>query len=275
MALKPIFEYRDYKLYLQAVSKQRPGRGRGFRADLARAANCQTAYISQVLGGHAQLSLDQAYAISQFLIHSKEETRFFILLIQYSRAGSRELKAHFLELMEEEIKKQLNLKERFKIRHSLSQEDQATYYSDWTYAAVHIAVTVPKLQTAEAIGDFFELPPSKVQKVLKFLVATGLINQQRPGQYAVGPTRLHLPSDSPLISKHHVNWRLKAMNSLERESDTDLHYTSVVSLSQEDVLNIKTRLVKEIEAYNAIIKPSKEETMCCLALDFFSLDKQR
>ena len=63
------------------------------------------------------------------------------------------------------------------------------------------------------------------------------------------------------------------MNSFERDSERDLHYTSFVSLSIEDVLEIKFRLVKEVDSFNAIVKSSNEDAVYCLVWDFFTLDK--
>lgn len=271
---KSIFEFKDYKAYLKYIESRRPQKGRGFRAEISRLVACQTAYISQVLNSHANFSLEQAQGINKLLLHTKEESRFFILLVEYGRAGTVDLRSHFLELMNEQIQKQLNLKERFKIKEVLSLEDQTTYYSEWAYAAVHIAVTISKLNSAEALADFYQLPKIKVQKILKFLLSAGLILESQPNVYSIGTARIHLGQDSALISKHHTNWRLQAMNSFERETERDLHYTSVVSLSHEDVLEIKAKLVKEIDAIKSIVKASKEETMCCFAMDFFSLNKK-
>ena len=274
MTNKSVFEFRDYKAYLKHIEDSRPHKGRGFRAEMSRATNCQTAYISQVLNSKANFSLEQAQNINKLLLHNKDESRFFLLLVEYTRAGTPELRSHFLELMEENIQKQLNLKERFKIKEVLSLEDQTTYYSEWAYAAIHMAVTVRDLQFVKSISDFFQLPELKVQKVLKFLSSTGLVTETASGKYQIGNARLHLGKDSPLLAKHHTNWRLQAMNSFERETEKDLHYTSIVSLSLEDVLEIKSRFIKEIDSYNSIVKNSAEQTICCLALDFFTLDKK-
>lgn len=274
MKNKSIYEFRDYKAYLRFLESHRPQGSRGFRAELSRTVGCQTAYTSQVLNGSANFSLEQAQVLNEWLAHDKNESRYFLFAIDYARAGTALLRANYLELMEELIQKQLNLKERFKVKEMLSSEDQAVYYGHWAYAAMHMAVTVPQLQTPEAISDFFRFPQARVNKVLKFLVSVGLVVNAKPNHYTIGTARLHLGVDSPLLPKHHVNWRLEAMKSLDREAESDLHYTSIVSLSQEDVLAIKALLVKEIDAYNAIVKPSVEETLCCLTLDFFELEKK-
>lgn len=275
MTNKSIFDFKNYKLYLKHIESIRKNSRRGFRASLARAANCQTAYISQILNGNANLSLEQSESINRLLIHSKEESRFFLLLVEYSRAGTQNLRHHFLELIEEQLQKHLNLTERFKVKKELSFEDQVIYYSEWTYAAIHIATTIPQLQNAESLSDFFQISHQKVQKVLKFLVSTGLVVANAANQYTIGKARLHLGRDSNLLSKNHTNWRLQTINLFDSENETNLHFTSVASLSYEDVIAIKARLIKEIETYNAIVKDSKEETLYCLSLDFFSLLKKQ
>lgn len=61
------------------------------------------------------------------------------------------------------------------------------------------------------------------------------------------------------------------MEALERETNNDLHYSAVVSLSREDAIQIKNRILDEIRDTQAIIKASKEEELYVYDIDFFSL----
>lgn len=274
MSTKSIFDFKNYKLYLKYIELNQKNKGRGFRASLAKTAQCQTAYISQIFNGNANLSLEQAESINKLLVHSKEESRFFILLVELARAGTQSLRNHFLELIEEQLQKHLNLTERFNVKNDLSFEDKVIYYSDWIYAAIHIATTVPQLQNIDSLSKYFQVSREKVHKVIKFLIKVGLVISKSPSQFTIGNARLHL-NDSNLLSKNHSNWRLQAINSFDLENDKCIYFTSVASLSHEDVQEIKSKLVKVIEDYNATVKDSKEETMYCLALDFFSLNKNQ
>ena len=108
-------------------------------------------------------------------------------------------------------------------------------------------------------------------EILEFLVSLGLAIQ-KGNHYEVGASRVHLGGDSPMISKHHINWRLQAIQSLERENrEVDLHYSSVISISKEDTLKIKSLLVDSIEKTKAVIKESKEEELHSFCLDFFKI----
>lgn len=269
---KTIFDFKDYKKYLEFIETQKPYKGRGFRADLARSANCQTAYISQILNGKAHFSLEQAHSLNKILFHSKEESQYFLTLVELARAGTSGLKSYFQEQLNEQVEKFLNLKKRFNVKETLSPEDQSLYFSQWTYAAVHMAVTLPQLQSPKAIASYLQISEAQTAKVLQFLTSRGLIEQEKE-KFKLGTTRMHLGSEEAMIQKHHTNWRLQALKALESASVKELHYSSVVSLSEEDVLKIKSNLVKEIDDYNAIVKDSKEETLYCLTIDFFTLKK--
>lgn len=85
-----IYDFRDYKSYLQERSAEK-GLRSGFKSDLARASGCNSAYISSVLGGKAQLSLEQAERVCPFLGLGKDEAHYFLLLVQKSRAGTAPL----------------------------------------------------------------------------------------------------------------------------------------------------------------------------------------
>ena len=99
--LKAIFEYTDYKAFLESWIASRPQGGRGIKSKMAQAMRCQLAYLSQVLNGPAHLSLEQAEALNGILDHSHEEGDFFLLLLQRARAGTPGLRKHFAQFVGE------------------------------------------------------------------------------------------------------------------------------------------------------------------------------
>jgi uncharacterized protein (TIGR02147 family) len=267
-----IYNFQNYKPYLLAWIRNRPHRGRGTKLALAEACRCQSAYISRVLHGSAHFSLEHAEGVNRYLGHSEEERHYFLLMIQKERAGLPTLERYFAGQMEQIQQKRLVLKDRFQVKMDLSAEDQVTYYSAWFYAAAHILTTVPRFKTKEAIASQLGLSLQKTGEVLEFLSSTGLVKEDG-GLYSIGNARIHLGNDSGLISKHHTNWRLQALQSLDRDDHTqkneDLHYTSIVSLSESDFRELKAKWIEEIEHFNTVVKESPEETLACLTLDFF------
>lgn len=80
-----------------------------------------------------------------------------------------------------------------------------------------------------------------------------------------------LSGNPALIARDHCNWRLMAIRSYENQGDRDLHYSSVITLAEEDVARIKHLILKSLETCREVIRESKEETVCSLLVDFFEL----
>jgi uncharacterized protein (TIGR02147 family) len=269
-----LFSATGYREYLKSWISEQPKNGRGLISAMAKAAGCQPVYFSRVLLEKAQLSLEQAQAIQPVLKHSYEETDFFLLLVEWDRAGTQALKAYFRRKLDAAREARSDLQSRFSEAKALSREHQDTYYSSYHYAAVHTCISVPQLQTLEALEAFLNLPRERLLDVLSFLKDTGLATEKQ-GRYQVGLNRLHLGRDAGLIRQHHSNWRIEALKSLDRgrgaQSDKDLHYSAVVSLSEADAVRLREHWVKALEEFSRQVAPSKEETVRALVIDFFSL----
>jgi len=225
-----------------------------------------------VLHAEAHLSLEQAERLNEFYGHSKDESLFFFLLLQKDRAGTRTLAAHFQEQMDEILRRRLILTKRLGEKTVLSAEAQGVYYGSWVYAAVHIALTIPELRTREALSAYLHLPAKKVNDALDFLCSVGLA-QAKGAHFETGTAHVRLGNDSHNIVRHHGNWRTQALEALDREQLHDLHYSGVVSLSREDLARVKAIFLDAIRDAQAVIKDSKEEELCAVNVDFFSLRK--
>ena len=116
------------------------------------------------------------------------------------------------------------------------------------------------------------MPESVVSKILLFLLQTGIVKEEK-GLLKPGLTDVHLNRESPLIQQHHTNWRIAAVQSLMNDSKTDVHYSTVSSLSREDAEKLRSEMVNLIARYVEVIKPSKEEVMFGFNLDFYNLVK--
>lgn len=272
MNMKSVFEFFDYKAYLKLRLAELPRKGRGERRRLAEALKCNTTYISQVLAGPAHLSPEQTERANRFLNHSKDEGQFFFLLVQHGRAGTPELR-EFLSQQLGEIQERRNaLKNRLKFEKALRSEDQATYYSAWYYTAIHFLISLPQFQTPRALSAHLHLPMTRVLEVLDFLTKKGLASHEGE-RYVTGQINIHLGTDSPMLSKHHTNWRMQAIADLDRgELDKrHLHYSSIVTISEKDVSIIREALITAIEKVRAVVRESREERLYCYALDFFQV----
>ena len=267
---KTLFDHQSYKEYIIDRIENSPSKGRGIKLKMADFLNCQTAFVSQVLNGHPNFSLEQGVKLNTFFEHTKEEARFFLLLLQLERAGSVELQDFFKAEMADIIEKRSDLKNRLNIKNSLKAVDQQTYYSSWLYACVHMLIAIPDYRTVSAIARHLNIPREKISEVITFLEETGLI-QLRGTHYEIGVTKIHLSKDSPQIQRHHTNWRMQAIRAIDINEAADLHYSTIVSMSKADVPRVKEVLIKAIEECRVIIRDSKEEKCQSICLDFFGV----
>lgn len=269
---RPLFEFESYKDFLKQWVGPRTRRT-GEKAAMAKALNCQATYISQVLYGAADLSLEQADQLNVYFGHTEDEAEFFLLLVQKERSGTASLQKYFSTKLEELKKKRMNLTARLGSVHTLTADEQARYYSSWHYAAVHIALSIPTLRTPKSIGKYLNIPSVKVISIIDFLGRIGLAVSRGNGEYEVGPSSIRLSNESPNIFRHHSNWRSQAVESLDREDLHDLHYSGIVTISKKDALVLKDRMLTRLKEDLAIVQVSPEEELYCLSMDLFSLGR--
>jgi uncharacterized protein (TIGR02147 family) len=265
--MKEIYSYDDYKEFIKDSLVEK---GHGSRLKLAASLNCQSAYISSVLNQMAHFSLEQASEAAAFFYLDSDEEEFLLHLVQYARSGTKRLRELYLKKIKSEREKRSLLSNRIQGTHTLDEVTQTQYYSRWYYAAIHVLVTVPQFKKKENISKYLNLPQTVVNEALDFLMKTGLVVLKEDG-LSSGKTRVFLKGDSPLIVQHHENWRLKAIESVTLGSKENVHFSSVYSLSQKDFVIIKEKLLSHLQEVREIVKPSPEEEVCVLNLDFFSL----
>ena len=150
------------------------------------------------------------------------------------------------------------------------------YYSAWFYSAVHVVTSIPQFQTRDAIATALGLAPGLVSECLEFLVECGLV-VAKANRFVIGPVRMHLGADSPMISRLHANWRLQSLQSLERpisNTTADLHYSTVLTLSRSDATRVRETLLRAIDETEKIFRPSPEEVLYCVGMDWFQVSKQ-
>ncbi len=265
-----IFEFGDYRQFLTTRIANFPNGGRGGKTALARAAECQPAYISQVLKNRASLSLEQAIKVATLFQLKKHETHFFLLLLQKDRAGTTSLRKFFDDQISEIRRIRMQVSEKNKDVATLRDAEKSIYYSSWHYIAVHMATTIPVLQTEKEIATHLRLREDRVVEVLQFLERAKLV-RFKMGRYVSTNSRIHLRHDSLQIPRHHANWRALAAAYSEVMNEESLHYSSAVTLSREDFQRVRTILLNSIQNVKEKVKDSKEEIISGFSLDWFEI----
>lgn len=265
-----VFDYEAYKKFMIDLIDSKPNAGRGVRRLLGEAIGCQVAYVSHVLAGDKNFSPEQLEAAARFFALRDDETDHLMLLGEFARAGTPSLRKMLAKKISQKQSEYREIKKRIKISKSISQADQATYYSSWHYQAITSILTIPECRTVDAISRRLKIPTEKVNSVLSFLLDKGLVKETSKG-YEPTETQIHLPRTSPLIGKLHSNWRVRTLASFDDMRPADYHYSGVVTLAEKDYDTVKEILTKALSQAADVIRPSKEETICVLAMDFFEL----
>ena len=264
---KAVFDFKDYIGFLAHRLEEKPGSW-GLKKKLAEAIGCQPTYLSQALKGKADLSLEQLFKVCDFFNLTDEEKNFLILLQQKDRAGTKELEKYFQNQILEILNKRMSLTKRFGAKNDLTEVQQSTYYSSWLYKTIHFAVGLEEFQTREALKKSLNISFKKLDQILNFLLEIGLI-QEENARYKTKVQSIRLGNESQWITRHHADWRMQAISSLESEDINDLHYSGVYTLANEDVRKIKDILLEAIKKNVDIVTPSKEEAIYTCTIDFF------
>lgn len=264
-----VFDFHSYTAYLKAAFDH-PGAEKGMRSRLAKALGCQTSFVSQVMSGRLHFSLEHGLTITQFLRLNAAETQYFLMLLQKAKAGSMALQNYFDNEIAGLRKKRELIKERIEVHGELSEKDQIIYYSAWWYMAVHILVALPGLNTRSALIKRLNLPAKNIDRALRFLKQASLIVESN-GVFKIGKTRIHLGTGSPFLPRHHVNWRIKAIEVAEKAHSQDLQYSALLGISRADGKKIRNLLLNLVQKTEPIIIKSKEEAPYVMLLDFFEL----
>ncbi len=265
-----IFDFLNYKPYLrQKLLKMSKGE-KAFKRNTAKLIGCLPSYLSQILNGKPDLTLEQANKLNRRLLHDKSEAKFFIFLVEYSRANTHDLKEFFKEQMTELQSARFDLKKRLEKTDQISKEHMDRYYSSWIYAAVHMALALPQIQTAASISKQLNIPAQMASEIISFLEASGLVVKINE-KYEFTKMRIHLDRDSHFIQRHHINWRSQSLQAVELNLVDNLHFSTLFAIQKSDFNQIKENFLKSIEASRAIIRPSEPEEVFAITLDLFKV----
>lgn len=263
-----IFDFASYREYLQAAIGAMGAQGYGVKGRIAAALAVSSSLVSQMLKGEKTLTPDQASDLCDFLGLSEIEADYFHLLVDLDRAGSHRYQQKIRRkiLLLQEQSRQIG--KRVPRHKELSDVQRAIYYSSWLYTGVRNLTAIPGLDSAQAVAKHLGLEPGVVNRVLRFLVANGLCREEN-GKMTYGPASTHIDKESPFVNKHHQNWRIQAIQSMDRKVDDDIFFTSPMSLSKDTAAEIQKRIPDFIQSVMKISGPSESEMTACLNIDWF------
>ena len=263
-----IFEHISYKNFVREWTKGRPKRGHGEYRRMAEHLRVSSTMISQVFGGEKELNLEVAAELTEYLGLNRIEEDYFFLLIEFERAGSKKLKAKLRQRIEDSQLKASKVAERVEKHGELDGEKKAIYYSTWMYTGIRNLVALSRSWADHEIAEKLKVAQAQVRTVVQFLLESGLLGLT-DGHYEVLAKATHLSAESPLVLKHHQNWRLRGFVKMDYRDPNDLFYTGPMSLSHTDAQKVRSWFLDLIQQINKMVVESPSETVRCLNLDWF------
>lgn len=264
-----ITQHLSYKEFLKERIASMPNSGRGQLRKIALHLNVHPTLLSQVISGRKDFSLEQGISLCEYLGLGELEREYFLLLLQYDRAGSKTLKVFFHAKIRKLQEEGTKVSARFERTSEIREEDKAVFYSHWQNSAVRLLTSINEFQSLDGLSEKLKLPKVQVRRILDFLLSVGLVKEDK-GRYIMGTARTHVPSNSPYVIRHHVNWRLKAFEAYEKMEKHELALTFPMTISKKDSMRLRELLVDFVASVNKTIESTDPEDLMCLNIDYFS-----
>lgn len=263
-----IFQFSSYREYLLAWIEGQGSRGYGIKGRIAQALGVSPSLVSQILKGDKTLTSEQTSDLSDYLGLTEMESDYLQLLADLERAGTQRYREKLMRKIKSLQEQSRRIGLRVPRQKELTDEQKAIFYSSWIYTGIFNLVAVPTCNHVNAIADYLHLETGVVNRAVRFLLENGLCKESN-GVLSYGPASIHVDRESPFVNTHHRNWRLQAVQRMEARKDSDIFFTSPMSLSKEAAREIQKLLPTVIQNVMQISGPSPSELTACLNIDWF------
>jgi uncharacterized protein (TIGR02147 family) len=267
-----IFSYSDYKVLVNDLLLTKPNQGRGQYKRISEHLNVSSVLVSQIFKGRKDISIEQGHKLCDYFNFIELEKKFFVTLISSNRAGTFELRKFYDKELSELRKQAKSIVNRVKHKNVLSEEDKATFYSDWKYSGMRLACDLAQIVNISDLSSLFKVDEESIKSILEFLMTKGLVKSNN-GNLEIGPSSTHISKSSPMVKNHHRNWRLKALESLDNLDDNEIMYTAPMTTSKEVYQNLNKKILKLIDEFVDEASSADGEDLYYLNIDLRKMIK--
>jgi uncharacterized protein (TIGR02147 family) len=241
-----IFDYTDYRQYLEAFYREQKARNPGFsyRSFAIKARISSVGLYKDVVNGRQRLSRRVVSKFSEAMGHSKREAEYFEAMVFFSDAKTvDERKLYFSRMME-----------CHESRARKVEASQYEYYSCWYYSAVRALLSFYRFDGAdfESLGRKLSPPirAPQARKAIEVLEKVDMIRKNAAGVYEPCDqivTTGNLECDRNVQSLNVItmqkNFNTLASEAFDRYSAQQMDMSTVtVSVSRHMLRTIKDEL---------------------------------
>ena len=269
--MSEIFSAKNYREIVELNLRSADGQNRRGVSKLAAHLKVHPTFISKMLDGNADFSMEQSVVFAQYANLSEAETEFFIDLVNHDRAGNTETKKFFAARLRRHLTERNNLHKRLRSSRSLEIADQVAYYDTWIPQAIHALCQTMGRHSAASIANHLRISKNAAIDAISKLKDMELLREN--GDFWVSTELfVHTGKDSPLINRLHLNWRQKTIQDLLSGHASDgLHFSGVASIDISTAEKIEALLVNCIQSTKSHIAASPSEKIYAISLDFYGL----
>lgn len=272
-----IFSHGDYRRIIKDLVSHRKtiDSGATFQS-MAEFMGIQKPYLSKVLSGAADLSSDQMYLACRYLKLSPIECDYMELLLTFSRCAlserKKDLEAKIRLYQENQLRTEAYLDEKSIL--SL-QSDFQEFYLDPVNLIIHVALSIEpyRLDTKRILKDFKFISGEILENALSMFQRLDLI-EYKGKEIILKRKSLHLSKSSPIFRAHHQLVRHFCLQNFQaqqsaRGGSTSLNTSVTFSVSEADLLRVKSLVLELLKAVEGIVKEAEAEEVYQFNIDLF------
>lgn len=239
-----VFNYTDYRSFLNDWIKRDPTKSRGQISKLASESEIDPALLNKILKGDRELTIEQGIAVADAIKLNRDEHRLFYLMVCLARAGTPKLRSY----LEREIlslrRSTKSFSQKLADTTPLSREEQEEYMIDTLAQRIRGLLSVPGVDTVEALTERLRVPEKEAQHSLDLLLKLGLIEEVK-GHFINKPGLTYLAASKLVNIAFHRQWRLQALQRLQFDGELETNITTLVPLKKKDAIEL-VRSLKQL-----------------------------
>lgn len=268
---KSIFEYTDYRRFLSDTYLFGKAKNRSFSFRyFSRITGFQSSnYLMLVMKGLRNLSVDGAEKIAKGLKLNREETVFFVNLVQLNQSKTAEDRQTYAE--------RLMRSKAFKKLHPL-KETQYNYYAQWYYILVRELVGLPDFK--EDFGWISKhtipsLTAAEAGRAIEELLKLGLLKRDSQGRLRQSEAKLATADEvtAAPVANYHREMMKKAAESIDTIDRSKREISSVTFLASKESVNKVKEMIQVFrkEVTQVLSEGKRPDTIYQLNFQLFPL----
>ncbi len=238
-----VFNYSDYRSFLQAWIKRDPAKSRGQISKLALESEIDAALLNKILKGERELTIEQGIAVADAIKLSREEHRLFYLMVCVARAGTPKLRSYLDREITSLRRSTKSFSQKMADATPLTREEQEEYMIDTLAQRIRGLLSVPGLDTIKTLAARLSVSEREAQQSIDLLLKLGLIEEAK-GRFSNKSGLTYLSASKLVNIAFHRQWRLQALQRLQFDGELETNITTLVPLKKKDAIELVRALKK-------------------------------